>query len=345
MCFRSQLVRPLKGPCPGPSDGVYCATCFDPVHLNHGGIPRFPILNRMLNAPFIRQFNAKKRLPPELKRKIIGFLYKRPDKKALTETFPLPCPEIWSILEHSFRMRFMKKQLSYPSFVISPSEHLKKRYEAEGFREILFVPHGFEQQQKIVKTPVDGKLVLAYMSNIIPFKGADVLLKELEFVRERRKIKMLFYGKVLDPAYQKELELLANKFKDADISFIGPYSGKDELEEILTNIHFVVFPSLWEENHPLVVKEALTYGIPVIVSSLGGAKEAIEDGINGFIFDPYRKGDLAGIINMIIDTPGLTERVTIGARDTKIETMEEHVEKIEEIYFKALKNVHTGAIS
>ncbi|OGW37107.1 MAG: hypothetical protein A2Y97_02390 [Nitrospirae bacterium RBG_13_39_12] len=344
MCFRSQLIRPLKGPCPGPSDGVYCATCFDPVHPNHGGIPRFPILHRMLNAPFIRQFNAKKWLPPELKLKIIEFLYTRPDKKALTETFPFPCPEIWSILEHSFRMRFMKKQLSCPSFIISPSEHLKKRYEAEGFREILFIPHGFEHPQKIVNAPFNGKLVLAYLSNIIPFKGADVLLKELEFVRQRRRIKMLFYGKVLDAAYQKELELLASRFPDADISFMGPYSVKEELEKILTDVHFVVFPSLWEENHPLVIKEALLYGVPVICSSLGGAPEAVEHGVNGFIFDPYREGDLAETVNMIMDSPDLIEKVTIGARDTKIETMEEHVEKIEEIYFKTLKDIHMEAI-
>jgi len=341
MCFRSQLIRPLKGVCPGPSDGVYCATCFDPVHPNYGGIPRFPILHRMLNAPFIKQFDIKKRLPPGLKQKIIEFLYVRSDKKALTEGFPLPCPEIWSILEHSFRMKFMKKQLSYPSFVISPSRHLKKRYDAEGFREILFIPHGFEPPQKIANAPFNGKLVLAYMSNIIPFKGADVLLRELELVRKRQKIKMLFYGKVLDAAYQKELELSAIEFPDADISFMGPYSGKEELEKILADIHFVVFPSTWEENHPLVIKEALLRGVPVICSSLGGAPEAVEHGVNGFIFDPYKEGELARVLNMILDYPEMIESVTKGARETRIETIDEHIEKIEQIYFKSLKNKPT----
>ncbi|MBM4147088.1 MAG: glycosyltransferase family 4 protein, partial [Nitrospira sp.] len=198
--------------------------------------------------------------------------------------------------------------------------------------EILYVPHGFDPKNTIDHIPYNGKLVLAYLSNIVPFKGADVILKELRFVNRRQDLKILFYGKVLDDIYQKEIQTLAKAYTDADISFMGPYSGKDQLAKILANVHFVVFPSVWEENHPLVIGEALQYGIPVISTSLGGAPETIQDGKNGFVFDPYKDGEFAEIINTLQENPELIQQATKGAGETRLELIDEHIDKIESLY-------------
>jgi rhamnosyltransferase len=342
MCYRSLLIRPSEGLCPGPSEGIYCATCYDPAQPNIAGVPRLLILNRMLQMPIIRQLNIKERLSPQVRLRIKKLLYKEQQMKSPGIEEPdayFPNPELLGILEHSFRLEFIKRQLSFPAVVISPSMHLKQRYEREGFREIMYVPHGFEPQMKIDNLSFNGKLVLAYLSNIVPHKGADVILKELRYIRERKGLKILFYGKVLDAIYQKELEALAKAFSGVDISFMGPYKWKKELGKILVNVHLVVFPSIWEENHPLVVKEALQYGIPVLCSSLGGASEAIKDGVNGFIFDPYKEGDFAERINRILENPQKLEKITEGARNTHVETMEEHVEKIVKIYHDAIGRI------
>jgi len=140
----------------------------------------------------------------------------------------------------------------------------------------------------------------------------------------------------LDGVYQNRLEALAQDIPDVDISFHGPYKGNDALREILAGVHAVVFPSVWEENHPLVIKEALLHGVPVISSSLGGAPESIEDGVNGFVFDPYKEGDLAEKINLLFEKREILERIIIGARETQIETMNDHVEKIVNIYHAAI---------
>jgi rhamnosyltransferase len=331
MCFRSQLIRPLVGVCPGPSEGLHCATCSDPEQPHQGGVPRFPRLMKILQFAPVRQIGIKEKLPPKLKRVLKRLLYINK-----TQTM-LAAPDIWNIFEHSFRLGFMKRQLSFPAHVISPSVHLKKRYEREGFRDIVYIPHGFEPVNKVDSLPFTGKLVLAYLSNIIPFKGADIILKELKYVTKRRMLQILFYGKVLDDGYRQELEVLAKEYPDVDIAFMGAYKGKGELARALSGVHFVVFPSVWEENHPLVVREALQYGIPVISSSLGGAPEAIENGINGFVFDPYKEGDLAAKINLILDNPEILKKISEGARNTKIESMEDHVEKVITLYGSALE--------
>lgn len=342
ICFRSQLIRPSEGICPGPSEGLYCASCFDPAQPNVAAVPKFPVIAKILQVPFVRILNIKAWLSPKLKQRIKKLLYKQPEtvrSESNSSDFYFPTPEFCKILEHSFRIQFMKRQLTFPAVVISPSIYLKKRYEKDGFREITYIPHGFEPQEKITNIPFNGKLVIAYLSNIIPFKGADVLLKELKHVKEKQKVRILIYGRVLDGIYQKKLEDLAREYPDVDISFLRPYKGKDEMKQILANIHVVVFPSLWEENHPLVIREALQYGIPVISSCLGGAQEAIEEGINGLTFDPYKEGDLAAQINLIFEQPGLLEKITEGARNTRIESMDDHTEKIMRIYDDAIRTI------
>ena len=339
MCNRSQLLRPSEDICPGPSGGIYCATCYDPSHPSQAGTPKYPLLNWTLQTRLLRRLNIKAWLSPEIKQKLKRFLYRGPELSNPDPREPdayRPTPELWAILEHSFRLRFMKKQLTFPAFVISPSLHLKKRYEAEGFREITYIPHGFDPQEKIVNPRLNEKLVLAYLGNITTVKGADILLKELKHVKKRQNVKMLFYGKSLDGVYQNRLEALAQDIPDVDISFHGPYKGNDALREILAGVHAVVFPSVWEENHPLVIKEALLHGVPVISSSLGGAPESIEDGVNGFVFDPYKEGDLAEKINLLFEKREILERIIIGARETQIETMNDHVEKIVNIYHAAI---------
>jgi glycosyltransferase involved in cell wall biosynthesis len=327
MCHRSKLLRPSEGICPGPLEGTRCETCYDPARPNQAGVPRFPFMSRLVQTRAMRSLNPNARLSAGLKQKLKKALYRSVSGEGRGP----------GTSAHTIRMGFMKRQLTFPRFVISPSVHLKNRYEAEGFREILCLPHGLAQQGKIANAPLHGRLVVAYLGNIIPEKGADILLKELKFVRGRKDVKILLFGAMPDADYRERLETLARGLPETEVTFKGAYKGREELKEILTSVHLVVFPSVWEENHPLVVGEALSFGVPVICSCLGGAPEAIEEGTNGLVFDPYREGDLADRINLILEDAGLLETLSTGAKNAKIERMETHMEKMIEIYLAAVK--------
>ena len=347
MCFRSQLIRHGEGVCPGPSDGLYCATCYDNLIPSPVNVPRLPFFYKVIEVSLIRKFAGvvKSSLPPQAKQLLKKILFKTQNISELkTENKIFKSPEMWNILEHTFRINFMRRQLSFPQVVISPSMHLKKRYEKEGFREIIYIPHGFEPVKKVDTLKYDKKLVLAYMSNILPPKGADIILRELKYVEKRENLKILFYGNILDYSYYKKLQDMAKEYSSqVEIVFMGPYNGKTDLEKIFTNVHLVVFPSLWEENHPLIVKEALIYGVPILCTSLGGAPDAIIDGFNGFVFDPYVEGSLAEKIHLIIDNPDILEKITQGARKTKIESNDEHIDKIIGIYSNVLDKAYISA--
>jgi glycosyltransferase involved in cell wall biosynthesis len=56
---------------------------------------------------------------------------------------------------------------------------------------------------------------------------------------------------------------------------------------------YLLMPSIWYENFPLTIVEALACGLPVIASRLGAMAELIEDGRTGLLFEPGSANDLA----------------------------------------------------
>ena len=341
MCFRSQLIRPGYGVCPGPSGGVFCASCDDVSAPNPTAVPKFPMINRFFQLPLLRKLNLKKKLSPRMIQKIRLQLYKQYSGQGGHEA-DLEDPHV---KETIFRFEFFKGQFLFPEFVLSPSLHLKKRYEDVGYREIRHLPLGFYKTEKVSGLPFNGKLKIAYLGNLVPFKGAAVILGELSKMRKREMVEAHFYGRPANESYFEEVEMLARGFPEGSVIFHGGYRSDRELKEILSKVHLVVFPSIWEENYPLVVREALLHGLPVLGSSLGGVPEAIKDGVNGFLFDPYKEGDLAGKLELILKNPGILERLAEGARNTTIESMEDHMIKILKIYDDAIGIAQKGALS
>ena len=56
---------------------------------------------------------------------------------------------------------------------------------------------------------------------------------------------------------------------------------------------FLILPSRWPENFPMVIAEAFCQGLPVIASRLPAIEEVVEDGATGLLFTPRDADDLA----------------------------------------------------
>lgn len=331
MCFRSHLIRPGLGPCPGPNGGAYCASCHDPVVLSPSAAPRSRWLLRAVRSRAIAKLNPRRWLSPAVVRRLKAALYRRPPTEGPTEV----AADEETVREHVYRMEFFKRELGFPRFVLSPSEHLKRRYEEAGFPKIAHVPLGFYPAVKVPRPRFDGTLKIAYLGNVAPFKGAHVILREVLRLGNPGRVEVHIFGRSVDDAYYAQVNELARQLPAEGVVLHGGYRSDKELEEILSAVHLVVFPSLWEENYPLVVRETLLHGVPVIGSRLGGVPEAIEDGVNGFLFDPYCEGDLTEKLERILEDPALLERITEGARNTLVESMSDHVDKIAAMYREA----------
>ncbi len=77
----------------------------------------------------------------------------------------------------------------------------------------------------------------------------------------------------------------------SNIKNVG-FQKADNLEKLIREARFTVYPSEWYENGPFSVLESLMYGTPVLGADIGGIPELIDDGINGELFESRKKDDL-----------------------------------------------------
>lgn len=77
-----------------------------------------------------------------------------------------------------------------------------------------------------------------------------------------------------------------------NIDFVGFKTG-NELKTLVSEALFSICPSEWYENCSMSILESQMYGTPVIAANIGGNSELINNDIDGLLFKPGDKNDLA----------------------------------------------------
>lgn len=91
------------------------------------------------------------------------------------------------------------------------------------------------------------------------------------------------------------------------VTFLGHYS-KEKAPHIYQDADVFLMPSL-NEGMSNNVLEALASGLPVLMTDTGGAKELIDDGINGYLIAMHSDADIAEKLAMMIDAPEAMDRM------------------------------------
>ncbi len=86
-----------------------------------------------------------------------------------------------------------------------------------------------------------------------------------------------------------------------DIEFVG-WKTKTEMLPYIKQVRCLIFPSIWYEAAPLTPLEIMAYGIPVICSDKNAAKDYIEDGITGYIYNGTNTDELVYAIMKTLNT-------------------------------------------
>ena len=91
------------------------------------------------------------------------------------------------------------------------------------------------------------------------------------------------------------------------MQFVGPISN---VAEILDVGDIYLQPSE-VESQGISVLEAMRFGLPCVVTAVGGLPETVRDGETGFVAPPGDSGALASAILELIRNPGLRHRLGI----------------------------------
>lgn len=95
------------------------------------------------------------------------------------------------------------------------------------------------------------------------------------------------------------------------VRFAGWVSGGAK-QQLLTDSDVFILPS-YNEGLPLAILEALSYGLPVISTPVGGTAEVVIDGLNGFLVTPGDKGAIYDRLNRLIDAPLLVRQMGLAS--------------------------------
>lgn len=140
------------------------------------------------------------------------------------------------------------------------------------------------------------RIRIGFFGQINPYKGIDVVLDALALMDEdeREGFQVGLHGANLDmqePWFREKIAAQLAEVKDC-VSLRGPYQNNRVLE-LMADYDWIIVPSVWWENSPVVIQEALAIGKPILCSRIGGMAEKIEDGVTGLTFEPGSPSDLA----------------------------------------------------
>jgi glycosyltransferase involved in cell wall biosynthesis len=115
----------------------------------------------------------------------------------------------------------------------------------------------------------------------------------------------------------------------------------EEIAEGYRGARFLVVPSEWFEGCPLVILEAMSFGLPVIASRIGGLPELVDEGVTGLLFEPGDSVDLAEKLTLLWGDPELCRSMGIAGRRKAVKHFNEREYwlRLSEIYQSAIERV------
>jgi len=137
----------------------------------------------------------------------------------------------------------------------------------------------------------DAKFKILYVGDLLKHKGVDLLLKSFVLIEKDilANVRLSIIG---DGEKFNELKRIISENKLTNVELLGKISHS-EIAEYYKNCDLFILPSL-NEHFGLVLVEAAIAGKPLIASKFcGGAYDLIEEGVNGYIIDPYNSAEFA----------------------------------------------------
>ena len=232
------------------------------------------------------------------------------------ESSPASCarcfPE-YSPSDFYLRERYLKALLADVDLFIAPSEFLAERYRIWGLpaERLAVLENGHPRVEETLEQPLSAQRLrhtFAFFGQINPFKGLDLLLEAFTLLPEevQEQVHLDIHGANLEqqsPEFQERFTRLVDEL-DGVVSLPGPYERR-QLGSLMRQTGWVVVPSIWWENSPMVIQEAFIHGRPVICSDIGGMAEKVQDHVSGLHFRAGSARSLANVIERAVEESDL----------------------------------------
>ena len=226
---------------------------------------------------------------------------------------PRRCHECFPEIEPRrffLRERFIKSHLHLVDHFLAPSYFLLERFVDWGIprEKISFLEYG-RISRRSVGDPSENlsESQFGFFGQLSPHKGIVTLLQAMKRLAamDGPEVHLFVNGTNLDlngNGFRKKVRKLLRQCKST-VTFLGKYETF-EITRRMRDVGWVIVPSIWWENSPLVIQEAFMHGRPVICSDIGGMAEKVKDGVDGLHFHVGDAADLAATLMRAASSEG-----------------------------------------
>jgi glycosyltransferase involved in cell wall biosynthesis len=264
---------------------------------------------------------------------------------------PLDCHLCFpDISPQNFFMRelFVKSFLGLVDLFVCPSRFLCDRYIAWGLpsEKMVVLENGQPRRDQSIaeeSSNYASEKRFIVLGQLSCRKGTLVLLDAVRLLpkRLRKLVRVEIHGSIqhAEDDFKRDFEKALNEVEDT-VSFCGPYRFAD-VGGIIRRSGWVIVPSIWWENSPLVIQEAFAAGRPVICSNIGGMAEKVTHGVSGVHFRVNSAADLAARIEECATNPDLWKKLCAGVPQPP--TIDQTVDRLLALY--AIKPVPASSVT
>ena len=181
-------------------------------------------------------------------------------------------------------------------------------------------------------------LAIVSVGRLYARKGLFTLIESMPAVVKRFKnAKFIISGKGQSDEMRKLVNYADRIGVKGSIIFTGYYPDK-KLPKLYQAADVFAFSTFYE-HHPFAVLEALSTGLPVVTTRVGGIPETIESGKNGFLVEPFNPKQFADRILYLLEHPAEASEMGSLARKTILERFDWRivVKDVLKVYDEALK--------
>lgn len=212
-----------------------------------------------------------------------------------------------NLKQHLFVYDLMYRMLFKSAKVILLSKELHNDISKYVKKDnVFFCPNGIPvvnfRDNILLKNNSVTKIL--FLSNLIESKGVYVLLDSLKILNDNN---VKFHCNIVGGEGDISLNQLNQKINNLNLQNCVSYMGKkynDDKHKIFQSSDIFVFPTFYHnECFPLVLLEAMMFGLPVISTNEGGIPDIIKDSETGFIVEKQKPKQLSEKIKYLIENP------------------------------------------
>ena len=190
---------------------------------------------------------------------------------------------------------------------------------------------GFSLDTKLEEIRYYGNLQILFLSRLELAKGIIETIDAFSALNNTdREISLVIAGDGPDADIVKKH---VKKIGNDRIELVGYISGKKK-RNILECSHLMCFPTSYGEGLPVVILEAMAFGIPIITRPVGGIPDIFADGVNGFYVQSLDREAYSKLLKEVIADKESLVRISLNnyklARERFLSSLV--AKKLDEIY-------------